>query len=442
MKSVLLKLALVGFVLGGVAYTTARLYLPPVAGNTASLSKPQPPPDSGISTPPMGENTPDASVDAQPTIQTFPKGSIGDLATQLNDLLQQPEARRINQVPTPPYIAPGIEIHGPTFTDSDRFQIRVNDDGATVSYRQFHCEQMQGSSQVDKHLYVELPKLDPASFKSITYQHWPSITEGLPENHLVVIESDDQLNANLYWPSTHPAILPRFGFGFVHLDDAQAVIKLLNAMKERALFERKVRDDLPTYTTFTDRASLYGRIDQQLRDQGTGIGFFGAASSVTSAFSLQFTLYDASATMIGPDMADETRQFMNNLSIGLAGLNSKEALELLRFGRLTASDGTIAHEPEAIDAALVHAEQQFAEIQLSALTPTDRQKVVSDSNHAISVLLSYGPTVGNSMAEAATQALTAKRSATGDQNATLDYGSLDDRVQIGLQATRIARDQK
>lgn len=381
--------------------------------------------------------TPNLLTDTlQPTTASisYPKGSIGELAKEMQDLLSQPDSRRITQVPSKPYVSPGLVIQGPNFTSFDTYSVEVNDDGATLHYKDSTWDQVSGQAATGR-VYVELPKLDPANFTSITYQYWPSLTEGLPASHLVVVESSDKLIGSVFRPNAQPATLPRFGFGFVHEADARKLIKLLETTRDRAQFEAHVQDALPHEETFVDRSVLYGDIYKKLLDQETKTGFFGAASSVTASLS--------APPWLDP-MSPETQEFMQDLSRGLAELNAPKALEELRFGHLTTPNGAI-DSPDAMDRAMVNAEQEYAESKLQALPSEERDRFVADVNKSMS-----GYFAGfNQLDEAsilfkailaAKEVRDQKRADTANPNAELDYGSLDERVKIGLAAARKFRE--
>lgn len=156
---------------------------------------------------------------------------------------------------------------------------------------------------------------------------------------------------------------------------------------------------------------------------------------------------------LSPRVSQGTLVFMQQLSKELARINSESALQLLRFGYLTVGERKLT-SPEMIDAALVYGEQVMAQEKLDRLakvSPEMYELVISGSNELLShwtsdILGDISSTVATlplvcfTVFGAATNVRQNRHTRSpNDPLPELDYGKLEDRIDIGLEAARLHR---
>lgn len=186
-------------------------------------------------------------------------------------------------------------------------------------------------------------------------------------------------------------------------------------------------EKLKTAAKYSERSQIYKRIHEELQKRGVGIGFFGAASAVTSDFS------DDPFGIIKIELSGINRKaeiFLDDLSKELAVLNTKYAIELLETGRLKKeNENSYFFNPKEIDEELVRREQKYAEKKLAA--DPNRKEIVEIINGITNAwgTKKGGSFFGFSSIIATNEVRNNKRKK--DPSAEFDYGNITDRMNVG-----------
>lgn len=178
---------------------------------------------------------------------------------------------------------------------------------------------------------------------------------------------------------------------------------------------RKI-SELGKLTDYCERSRSYHQIHEELQKRGIGVGFFQAASDVTA---------DLCRVKLGKTAQD----FLDNLSKQLAGINARYATELLQTGKLEKENKSgFFTDPNEIDAELVRREQVFAGNQLSK--SSKRTEIIAEINAGTNAFLARlaGGILYPSMS-ATNEIIKIKRKT--NPKAGFDYGSIDDRMNVG-----------
>ena len=168
-------------------------------------------------------------------------------------------------------------------------------------------------------------------------------------------------------------------------------------------------------TNYFQRSIAYGAMGADLFCRGISVGFLGAASDVTAAFSADWR-----------GIGGEADAFLNSLSPKLAKLNGGFFKELADTGKLRTTDGRgYLTDAAEIDAEVIKREQELAQEEYDKLSAATKALVTQQINTKIHNWIRWPSPV----AQAMKTVRDAKRKT--DPNAEFDYSDIKDRIAVG-----------
>jgi hypothetical protein len=168
-------------------------------------------------------------------------------------------------------------------------------------------------------------------------------------------------------------------------------------------------------TKYFQRSIAYDAMGLNLFCRGISVGFLGAASDVTAAFSGDF---------IG--IGEEAEAFLNSVSPKLAQMNGRFFKELADTGKLRTTDGRgYLTDAAEIDAELIKREQELAQEEYDKLSAANKALVTQQINSKIHNWIRWPSPVASAMKKVR----DSKRRT--NPNAEFDYSDIKDRIAVG-----------